>query len=141
MLYLYIYDFKLFNSKFLRNLITRSKISELLIEGISCTDSKWRKEGNKSKKPKQHLKKKKKETEWGSRGRFAWAPSPHRGSGLQTSLLQDLCFLSTSRCRNTSLSPSRDGTDSSAAPPLRLSTRTGLLLLYAGHPAQHFFLG
>lgn len=49
------------------------------------------------------------------------APScrTHRGPGLQTSLVEDLCFLSTSRWRNTSLSPSqgRDGLFCRSSPP------------------------
>ncbi|XP_049930197.1 insulin gene enhancer protein isl-2a isoform X1 [Epinephelus moara] len=49
------------------------------------------------------------------------APSPrtNRGPGLQTSLVEDLCFLSTSRWRNTSLSSSqgRDGLLCRSSPP------------------------
>lgn len=37
--------------------------------------------------------------------------------------------------------PARNGTFSSAAPLLRVSARTELLLLYGGYPAQYFFLG
>lgn len=49
------------------------------------------------------------------------APSPrtNRGPGLQTSLVEDLCFLSTSRWRNTSSSSSqgRDGLLCRSSPP------------------------
>lgn len=73
-------------------------------------------------KEKGRKERKKKRVGWqGSKRRFAWAPSPwtHRGPGLQTSLVEDLCFLSTSRWRNTSLllSQRRDVLLRGSSPP------------------------
>lgn len=69
------------------------------------------------------------------------APSPQsrRGPGLQTSLLEDLCF-SPPLGAGAQVDPAacRDGTLSSA---LRLPARAGLCLPHGGYPAKYFFLG
>lgn len=71
--------------------------------------------------PIQEAKRRKKKKRVGVQEEICMAPSlwTHRSPGLQTSLVEDLCFLSTSRWRNTSLSSSqgRDGLLSRSSPP------------------------
>ena len=74
------------------------------------------------KKPKEE-----KKNRTGVQEEICMAPSPrtHRSPGLQTSLVEDLCFLSTSRWWNTSLSSSQ-GRDGSPLPLLSSICRLAL---------------